>query len=121
MATGTLNHPQSQTAKPSRCVSARRALTSLNDTEKPQLGPLPTLMGLGPNYGEDAGLQINHVSWVDLGPMLLSWMDLGPTLVPWLDLGPTFVSWMDLGPMLVYWMAPLQVHCSWSPSPFAPD
>lgn len=65
----------------------------------------PHLWAQGRAMGEDAG-RINHVSWADLGLMLVSGMDLGST----------FVSWMDLGPMLVCWMAPLHVGCSWSPA-----
>lgn len=58
----------------------------------------------GQAMGEDAVLQINHVSWVDLGPTLVSWMDLGPMLLSGIDLGPMLVSWVDLDPTLVLWM-----------------
>jgi len=50
---------------------------SLNGPEKPQLGtPAHTHWPRAELWAEDAGLQINHVSWVDLALMLVSWMDI---------------------------------------------
>lgn len=64
--TATLSHPQSQAAKPSRCV---RALMSLNVSEEPQLG-LPTASMGAELWGEDAGLEVSWVSWT--GPLQAS-------------------------------------------------
>lgn len=64
--TATLSHPQSQAAKPSRCL---RALMSLNVPEEPQLGLQTTSMG-AELWGEDAGLEVSQVSWT--GPLQAS-------------------------------------------------